>query len=83
MEASGPVAWMGAFTRTGVLISVRGCTAELSLFFELGDRGRMLWVSTETELVASCVFQRVRVFGVLGRQWLVDPSPETVASGLI
>ena len=36
IEASGPVAWMGAFTRTGVLISVRGCTAELSLFFELG-----------------------------------------------
>lgn len=53
---SGPIAWMGAFTRTGVLISVRGCSTEVSLFFELGDWDRLLRVLIENEVVASCVF---------------------------
>lgn len=83
MEANGLAAWMGAFTRTGALISVRGCTAELSLFFELGDRGRLLQVLVDTKLVASYMFQRVRVLVISRRQWLVDPLPKTVASGLI
>ena len=83
VRGGGPVAWMGAFTRASILISVRGCTTEISLFFELGDRGRLVRVQSETAMVSSCVFQRVRVLGALGRQWHVDPSPEAVASVLV
>ena len=33
--------WMGAFTRTEVLIAVRGCTSTTSLFFEVGIAGHI------------------------------------------
>ena len=33
--------WMGAFTRTEVLIVVRGCTSTTSLFFEVGAVHRL------------------------------------------
>ena len=56
VSGGGPVAWMGAFTRTGVLISVSGCTAELSLFFKLEEQGRLRWVQSKTLLVSSCAF---------------------------
>ena len=33
--------WMGAFTRTEVLIAVRGCGGDTTLFFEVEAAGRL------------------------------------------
>ena len=33
--------WMGAFTRTEILIAMRGCTSTTSLFFDVGILGRL------------------------------------------
>lgn len=52
-----PIAWMGAFTRLEILIAVRGCTEHTTLFFEVGDGGRLHRVSIETALVTD-VFSR-------------------------
>ena len=57
------IAWIGAFTRLEILIGVRGCTEHSTLFFEVGDGGRLHRVSAEATLVAECVFQRVRIVG--------------------
>ena len=51
-----PTAWMGAFTRMEILIGVRGYTEHTTLFFEVGDRGRLHSVSAEATLVTECVF---------------------------
>ena len=73
-------AWMGAFTRTEVLIAVRGCSQETTLYFEVGPGGQLQRVESEAGLISYCVFQRVRVLGAHGRVWHVDPSPDVVAS---
>ena len=62
-RASGPIAWMGAFTCLEILIAVRGCIERTTLFFEVGEGGRLLRVRSEVALVADCVFQRVRIVG--------------------
>lgn len=45
-------AWMGAFTRMDILITVKGCSEDCLLSFEIGASGRLQWISEETELVA-------------------------------
>ena len=70
--------WMGAFTRIEVLIAVRGCTSTTSLFFEVGIAGRLQRVTSEDNIVTSCIFQRIRVIGIRDRQWLIDPDPDIV-----
>ena len=70
--------WMGAFTRTEILIGMRGCTEHTTLFFEVGDRGRLHRVNAEAMLVTECVFQRVRVVGVRDRSWHIDPDPDSI-----
>ena len=72
-RAPAPIAWMGAFTRFEVLIAVRGCTEQTTLFFELGEGGRLHRVCIEATLVAECVFQRVRIVGKCDRTWHIDP----------
>ena len=64
---------MGVFTRTKVLIAVRGCTSTTSLFFEVGILGRLQGVTSEDSIVTSCIFQRIRVIGIRDRQRLIDP----------
>ena len=66
------------FTRTEILIVVRGCTSTTSLFFEVGDAGRLQRVTSEDSMVSSCIFQRIRVIGIQDRQWLIDLDPDTV-----
>ena len=56
--------WMGAFTRTEIFIAVRGCTSTTSLFFEVGNVGRLQRVTSEDSIVSSCIFQRIRVIGI-------------------
>ena len=70
--------WMGAFTRTEILIAVRGCTSTTSLFFEVGDAGCLQRVTSEDSMVSSCIFQRIRVIGIRDRRWLIDPDPDTI-----
>lgn len=69
---------MGAFTRFEVLIAVRGCTEQTTLFFEIGEGGRLHRVSIEATLVAECVFQRVRIVGICDRTWHIDPDPDSI-----
>lgn len=59
---------MQAFAHTEVLIGMRGSSAETSLFFDVGERGRLHKVQVESKIVASYMLQRVRVLGVLGRR---------------
>ena len=66
---------MGAFTRTEVLIAVRGCTSTTSLFFEVGIAGHLQRVTSEDSIVTSCIFQRIRVIGIRD---LIDPDPDIV-----
>ena len=74
-------AWMGAFTRTAeILIAVRGCSQETTLFFGAGPGGQLQRVQSEAGLVSYCIFQRVRILGAHGRVWHVDPNPDVVAS---
>lgn len=76
--ASGPISWMGAFTRLEILIAVRGCTEHTTLFFEVGESGRLHRVPTEAAVVADCVFQRIRIVGACGRTWHIDPDPDAI-----
>ena len=71
--------WMGAFTRTKVLIVVRACTSTTSLFFEVGAVGRIQRVQAEDNIVSSCTFQRIRVIGIRDHQWLIDPDPDSIS----
>ena len=48
--------WMGAFTRTEVLIAIRGCSGDTTLFFEVETVGKLQWVQREAELVSACTF---------------------------
>ena len=71
---------MGAFTRTKILIAVRGCSQEMTLFFEVGLGGQLQRVESKASLVSYCAFQRVQVLGAHGQVWHVDPSPDVVAT---
>ena len=51
--------WMEMFTRIEVLITVRGCTSTMSLFFDVGAIGRLQRVHVEDSIVLSCTFQRI------------------------
>ena len=75
---TAPTAWMGTFTRMEILIGVRGCTEHTTLFFEVGDRGRLHKVNAEATLVTECVFQRVRIVGVRDRSRHIDPDPDSI-----
>ena len=70
---------MGAFTRLEILISVRGCTEQCTLSFEVGEGGRLHRVRIEFELVATCIFQRFRIVGACGRTWHVDLDPDSIS----
>lgn len=73
-----PINWMGAFTRLEILIAVRGSTGDDTLFYEVGEGGRLHRVRTESEIVVDCIFQRVRVVGVCGKMWHIDPDPDAI-----
>lgn len=66
--------------RIAVLIVVRGCTAMTTLFFKVAKGSHLLTVQVESELVADCIFQRVRVLGVYRRVWHTHPAPNNAAS---
>ena len=68
--------WMGAFTRTEVLIGVRGCSRITMLFFEVEVAGRLRRVQEEAAIIGGCTFQRIRVVGARDRRWQVDPDPD-------
>ena len=74
-----PPAWMGAFTRTEVLIGVRGCSPTTMLFFEVEAAGRLRRVPEEADIISSCTFQRIRVVGTRDRRWQVDPDPAGIS----
>ena len=48
--------WMGAFTRTKILIAIRGCAQNLTLFFEVGAEGQLQRVEAKVGLVSLSVF---------------------------
>lgn len=73
-----PITWMGAFTRTKILIAVRGCTEEATLFYEVGVSGHLHRVQLESDLVVACVFQRVRILGAWDWTWHIDPDPDLI-----
>ena len=82
LEASAPC-WMGAFTRLEVLVAVRACSASgRCLFYEVQDTGCLHQVETEAPEVADCVFQRIRVLGISGRSFVIDPGLEVLESGI-
>ena len=71
--------WMGAFTRHEVLIAVRGTLEVMGcLCFDVAEDGRIWRVIAEVEIVTQCCFQRIRIIGSLGRQWLIDPDPAAI-----
>ena len=73
--------WYGAFTRNGILIAVRGISADNKCFFyEMGLDGQLSKVDVECELVQQTTLRRVRIVGYSGKKWYVDPSLESIAS---
>ena len=50
-----PIIRMGAFSCLEILIAVRGCTKDHTLFFEVGEGGRLHQVRTESELLVDCL----------------------------
>ena len=72
--------WMGAFMRTEILITVRGCSRDTTLFFEMGATGPLQRVQYEAGLVSLCIFQWIRVLGAQDHVWHVDPDPDVLAS---
>ena len=72
IDPSPPATWMGAFTQTEILIDAKGCTQELTLFYEIGDAGRLIRVSKESEIISTCIFQQIRVLGTRDHTWHID-----------
>ena len=71
--------WYGAFTRNGVLIAVRGISADRKcLFYEIGPIGQLCKVEIECELVQQTILKRVRIVGYDGKKWYVDPRLEDI-----
>ena len=75
-----PATWMGAFTQTEILIGARGCTQEMTLIYEVGEAGRLIRVTEESEIISTCTFQRIRVLGTRARTWHIDPDPAEIQS---
>ena len=44
VSQGGLVTWMRAFTRLRVLIAMRGCIEDTTLFFEVGEGGQSQWI---------------------------------------
>lgn len=73
-----PATWKGAFMPTKILIAAWGCTKDNTLFFNVGEVGRLQRVRFESALVAVCTFQWMRVLGVRGKTWYVDPDSDSI-----
>ena len=71
---------MGAFTQTEILIGARGCTQEVTLSYEVGEAGRLIRVTEESEIISTCTFQRIRVLGTSERTWHIDLDPAEIQS---
>ena len=50
----------------------------MTLFFEIGDAGRLIRVDEELEIISACIFQRIRVVGFRDRVWHIDPNPREI-----
>lgn len=74
-----PVTWMGPFTHNEVFTTVRGCTTNTTLFYKVGEGGRLHRIWVESKPAARYVFQCVRVFGVCDRIWHIDPDPNSIS----
>ena len=69
---------MGAFTRTEILIVVRGHSQDTTLFIEVGPTGQLQRILSEVAgLVSYCIFQRIQVHNPV---WHVDPNLDVVTA---
>ena len=62
IDPSPPATWMGASMQIEILVGARGCMQELMLFYEVGDAGCLIRVSQESEIISTCIFQRISTY---------------------